>query len=85
MAACLKEKYQTEVRKTLQDRFGYANVNEVPRLEKVVLNMSVGEAIVNAKALDLALNELVAISGQKPVVTKANAPGMMWMEQHFLI
>ena len=71
MAARLKEKYQTEVRKTLQDRFGYANVNQVPRLQKVVLNMSVGEAIVNAKALDLALNELVAISGQKPVVTKA--------------
>ena len=71
MAARLKEKYQTEVRKTLQDRFGYANVNEVPRLEKVVLNMSVGEAIINAKALDLALNELVAITGQKPVVTKA--------------
>jgi large subunit ribosomal protein L5 len=71
MAARLKEKYQTEVRKTLQDKFGYANVNQVPRLQKVVLNMSVGEAIVNAKALDLALNELVAISGQKPVVTKA--------------
>ena len=71
MAARLKEKYQSEVRKTLQDRFGYANVNEVPRLQKVVLNMSVGEAIVNAKALDLALNELVAITGQKPVVTKA--------------
>ena len=71
MAARLKEKYQSEVRKTLQDRFGYANVNQVPRLQKVVLNMSVGEAIVNAKALDLALNELVAITGQKPVVTKA--------------
>jgi large subunit ribosomal protein L5 len=71
MAARLKEKYQSEVRKTLQDRFGYTNVNQIPRLQKVVLNMSVGEAIVNAKALDLALNELVAISGQKPVVTKA--------------
>jgi large subunit ribosomal protein L5 len=71
MAARLKEKYQTEVRKTLQDRFGYVNANQVPRLQKVVLNMSVGEAIVNAKALDLALNELVAITGQKPVVTKA--------------
>jgi large subunit ribosomal protein L5 len=71
MAARLKEKYQSEVRKTLQDRFGYSNVNQIPRLQKVVLNMSVGEAIVNAKALDLALNELVAISGQKPVVTKA--------------
>jgi large subunit ribosomal protein L5 len=71
MAARLKEKYQGEVRKTLQDKFGYANVNQIPRLKKVVLNMSVGEAIVNAKALDLALNELVAITGQKPVVTKA--------------
>jgi large subunit ribosomal protein L5 len=71
MAARLKEKYQSEIRKKLQERFGYANVNQIPRLQKVVLNMSVGEAIVNAKALDLALNELVAISGQKPVVTKA--------------
>lgn len=71
MAARLKEKYQGEVRKQLQDRFGYRNVNQIPRLEKVVLNMSVGEAIVNAKALDLALAELVAITGQKPVVTKA--------------
>jgi large subunit ribosomal protein L5 len=71
VAARLKEKYQGEVRKQLQDRFGYRNVNQIPRLEKVVLNMSVGEAIVNAKALDLALAELVAITGQKPVVTKA--------------
>jgi large subunit ribosomal protein L5 len=71
MAARLKEKYQDQVRKTLQERFGYKNVNQIPRLQKVVLNMSVGEAIVNAKALDLALNELVAITGQKPVVTKA--------------
>jgi large subunit ribosomal protein L5 len=71
MAARLKEKYQSQVRKTLQDKFGYVNVNQIPRLEKVVLNMSVGEAIVNAKALDLALNELVAITGQKPVITKA--------------
>jgi large subunit ribosomal protein L5 len=71
MAARLKEKYQEQVRKTLQDKFGYANVNQIPRLSKVVLNMSVGEAIVNAKALDLALNELIAITGQKPVITKA--------------
>jgi large subunit ribosomal protein L5 len=71
MAARLKEKYQEQVRKTLQDKFGYANVNQIPRLQKVVLNMSVGEAIINAKALDLALNELIAITGQKPVVTKA--------------
>jgi large subunit ribosomal protein L5 len=71
MAARLREKYESEVRKKLQDRFNYVNANQVPRLQKVVLNMSVGEAIINAKALDLALNELVAISGQKPIVTKA--------------
>ena len=71
MAARLKEKYEGQIRKQLQERFGYRNVNQIPRLEKVVLNMSVGEAIVNAKALDLALNELVAITGQKPIVTKA--------------
>ena len=67
----LKDKYNTEVRKTLQDKFGYANVNQVPKLEKVVINMSVGDAITNGKILDVAVSELQAISGQKPVVTKA--------------
>jgi large subunit ribosomal protein L5 len=67
----LKEKYDKEVRKQLQERFGYKNVNEVPKLEKVVINMSVGDAITNSKVLDTAVSELQAISGQKPVVTKA--------------
>ena len=71
MPSRLKERYQTEVRKHLIDRFGYANVMQVPRLEKVVLNMSVGDAVGNPKALEAAVNELTAISGQKPVVTKA--------------
>ena len=71
MAARLKEKYQKDVRKTLQDRFGYKNVNEIPKLEKVVINMSVGEAIQNGKVLDVAVSELQAISGQKAVITKA--------------
>jgi large subunit ribosomal protein L5 len=71
MAARLKEKYDKEVRKSLQDRFGYKNVNQIPKLEKVVINMSVGDAIANSKVLDTAVNELQAISGQKPVVTKA--------------
>ena len=71
MPSRLKERYQTEVRKHLIDRFGYANVMQVPRLEKVVLNMSVGEAVANAKALEAAVNELTAVSGQKPVITKA--------------
>src|SRR5579872_3193637 len=71
MALRLKEKYQGQVRKHLQDTFGYKNVNQIPKLEKVVLNMSVGDAIANAKALDAAVSEMQAISGQKPVVTKA--------------
>jgi large subunit ribosomal protein L5 len=71
MAARLKEKYDKEVRKQLQDRFGYKNVNQIPKLEKVVINMSVGDAISNSKVLDTAVSELQAISGQKAVVTKA--------------
>ncbi|MBV8283720.1 MAG: 50S ribosomal protein L5 [Candidatus Eremiobacteraeota bacterium] len=67
----LREKYQSQVRKQLQDRFGYKNANQVPKLEKVVVNMSVGEAIVNPKSLDAAVAELSAITGQKPIVTKA--------------
>ncbi len=71
MATRLKDKYQSDVRKRLQDKFGYTNVNQIPQLEKVVINMSVGDAITNAKALDAAVSELATISGQKPVVTKA--------------
>ena len=67
----LKDKYTGEVRKQLQDKFAYKNVNQIPKLEKVVINMSVGEAITNSKALDAAVSELQAITGQKPVVTKA--------------
>jgi large subunit ribosomal protein L5 len=67
----LKEKYDKDVRKQLQDRFGYKNVNQIPKLEKVVINMSVGDAISNSKVLDTAVAELQSISGQKPVVTKA--------------
>ena len=55
----------------LTEKFGYSNAMQVPRLEKVVINMSVGDAISNAKALDVAVAEMVAIAGQKPVITKA--------------
>jgi len=71
MAVRLKERYDREVRERLRERFAYKNPHEVPKLEKVVVNMSVGEAIANPKALDAAVSELQAISGQKPVVTKA--------------
>ena len=71
MAARLRERYENEVRPRLQERFGYRNVHQIPKLEKVVVNMSVGEAIANPKALDAAVSELAAISGQRPIVTKA--------------
>jgi large subunit ribosomal protein L5 len=71
MATRLKELYQTEVRRKLQDEFGIKNPMAVPKIEKVVLNMGMGEAISNAKLLDTAVEELSTITGQKPVVTKA--------------
>ncbi len=71
MAERLRETYDSQIRPKLQERFGYKNVNQIPKLEKVVVNMSVGEAIVNPKALDAAVSELAAITGQKPIVTKA--------------
>jgi len=71
MAARLKELYQTEVRKKIQEQFGIKNPMAVPKIEKVVLNMGMGEAISNAKVLDSAVDELGQITGQKPIITKA--------------
>ena len=70
-ATRLRERYDADVRKKLIEKFGYKNVHQVPKLDKVVINMSVGEAIQNSKVLDTAAQELQAISGQKPVITKA--------------
>jgi large subunit ribosomal protein L5 len=67
----LRDKYRENVRKALIEKFGYKNIHQVPKLEKVVINMSVGEAIQNSKVLDTAAKELQTISGQKPVITKA--------------
>ena len=71
MASRLKEHYTKEVRKRLQDEFKIKNPMAVPKVEKVVINMGLGEAISNAKILDAAVDELGQITGQKPVVTKA--------------
>jgi large subunit ribosomal protein L5 len=71
MAPRLKELYQNEVRKKIQDQFGIKNPMAVPKIEKVVLNMGMGEAISNAKILDSAVDELGQITGQKPIITKA--------------
>jgi large subunit ribosomal protein L5 len=69
--ARLKEKYHTDVVQGMIKEFGYKNPMQVPRLEKITLNVGVGEATQNAKAVDAAVTEITAIAGQKPVVTKA--------------
>ena len=69
--ARLKDKYVSEVIPALRQKFQYGNINEVPRLEKIVLNMGLGDCKDNAKSMDIAVGELAMISGQKPLVTKA--------------
>ena len=69
--ARLKEKYFKEILPQLKEEFGYKNNLQAPRLTKIVVNMGVGEAIQNVKALDSAVADLTAISGQKPVITRA--------------
>jgi large subunit ribosomal protein L5 len=71
MAARLREYYDNVVKKGLQEQFNYANPLQVPRLEKIVINMGVGEAAQDAKKIEGAISDLTAISGQKPVVTRA--------------
>ena len=67
----LKQKYQEEVLPSLMEKFEYKSVMQAPAIEKIVINMGVGDAVQNSKALDSAVEELSLISGQKPVVTRA--------------
>ncbi|MBP1760824.1 MAG: ribosomal protein [Firmicutes bacterium] len=69
--ARLYEVYKQEITPKLIDKFQYKNVMQVPKVEKVIINIGVGEAIQNPKALDAAVNDLTLISGQKPIITKA--------------
>lgn len=71
MAHYLKERFEAEIAPTLAKDFALANPMEIPRLEKVVVNVGVGEAIDNAKALDQAVADITTITGQRPVVTRA--------------
>jgi large subunit ribosomal protein L5 len=71
VAARLKEKYLNEVAPALHDKFGYSSVMEIPKIEKVVVNMGVGEAVGDPKSLDAAVGDLTAITGQKPIITRA--------------
>ena len=67
----LKEKFVSEITPSLMEKFNYDSVMEVPKVEKIVINMGVGDAVTNAKNLDKAVEELALISGQKPIITKA--------------
>lgn len=69
--AHLKTKYEQEVIPALQKQFNYTNAMMIPRLEKIVVNVGLGEAVQNAKAVDAAVNDIATITGQKPVVTRA--------------
>ena len=67
----LQEKYLSEAVKGLMDKFNYTNVNELPKVEKIVINIGCGDAVTNSKAIDSAVADLTVITGQKPVITKA--------------
>jgi large subunit ribosomal protein L5 len=71
MSARLKLKYEQEIRQALMKEFGFKNPMQAPKLEKIVVNMGLGEAINNGKILDASVEQLAAIAGQKPVITKA--------------
>ncbi|HEY8875524.1 MAG TPA: 50S ribosomal protein L5 [Desulfosporosinus sp.] len=69
--ARLKDRYQNEIAPALQQKFAYTNVMQIPKVDKIVINMGVGEAVQNSKAIDSAVADMMKLSGQKPVVTKA--------------
>ena len=71
MTVRLQDKYKKEIMNKLKDKFKYKNQYEIPKLEKVVINMGVGEAVKDNKKIDTAASELAAITGQKPIVTKS--------------
>ena len=71
VASALKQRYDSALRDELRKQFGFKNVMQIPRLEKIVLNIGMGEAIGNAKAMDAAASDLAQITGQRPVVTKS--------------
>ena len=71
MASRLQERYNKEVAPALMEKFGYKNIMEIPKLDKIVINMGAGDSKDNAKALEKAIEELEKIAGQKPVTTRA--------------
>lgn len=74
MAIRMKERFLNEITPALMQKFNYTTVMQVPKIEKVVINMGVGEAVQNSKVLDSAVNDLQLITGQKPVITVLRNP-----------
>lgn len=74
----LKEKYQKEVVPALIEKFSYKNVMQVPKLDKIIINMAVGDSVGNPKALEAAMGDLTLIAGQKPIVTRAKKSLAAW-------
>ena len=74
----LQEKYINEVVPALTEKFGFKNVMELPKIEKIIINMGVGEAVGNPKALDAAVSDLTIITGQKPILTRAKKSLAAW-------
>jgi large subunit ribosomal protein L5 len=71
MAPRVQERFKSDIVPTLMEEFGYKNVMQVPKLQKIVINVGLGEAVANAKAIDAAVGDIEAITGQRPVVTRA--------------
>ena len=67
----LKDRYKEEIRKQLEEQFSYDNVMQIPKLEKIVINRGVGQVVINKKYLDIAINHLISITGQKPLLRKS--------------
>jgi len=74
----LNDLYKSEIRKSLREKFGYKNEMEIPKLEKIVINIGVGEATENSKAVDAAASDLAAIPGQQPIICKARKSLAAW-------
>ena len=71
MSGQLRDRYRNEAVPAMRKQFGYTNPNQVPRLDKIIVNVGLGEALQNAKAVDAAVGDIAAITGQKPIVTRA--------------
>lgn len=74
----LNDLYQEEIRKSLREKFGYKNEMQIPKLEKIVINIGVGEATENSKTIDAAVSDLATITGQKPIICKARRSLAAW-------